>query len=142
RQHEAETAPWSPRRLAERRKDGIADLQHAGKVHRVQVDPGTVELQGLSTVAIPVLVGERDLGGDDAQRFTPFTEKQKNPGQRELAQPVHEAEIRVVDIPLDQHRETLDHVLVSSPVLGRDPFDEVGVDEDIRYELSMTVLDI
>jgi hypothetical protein len=96
----------------------MAHLQHAGEVHRVQVEPGTVELQRLCAVAIPVLVGERDLGGEDAQRFAPLAEKQETPGQRELAQPVRETEIRVVHVLTDQHGEALDNVLVSGTVFG------------------------
>ena len=69
----------------------------------MQVDPGTVEVERLPTVTIPVLVGERDLGGKDAQCLTPLTEKKETPGQGELAQPVHEAEIRVVYDLIDQH---------------------------------------
>ena len=95
----------------------------------MQVDPGAVKLQRLRPVTVPILVRERDLGRQGAQSLPPLAEEEETPGYGELAQPMREAEIRIVRVAVDQDREALGGIPVGGAVLGGAPPDEVGVDQ-------------
>src|SRR5262249_45253810 len=104
------------------------DFQHTGDVHRKQVDPGTVEQQRLRSVTIPILVCECDLGGKSVQGFPPLAKKEETPGSGELAQPMREAQIRIVPALADQYCDALARIRLSRTVLGRDPSYEIRFD--------------
>src|SRR5438876_669400 len=119
-----------------RSRSGVAS---ARVVNREELNPGPVELKGLASVVIAVLLRHGETRTELFQRFSPFAQKEQAPWQGELTQPIGEAQITVVFTALHQNAEALDCLPAGFAVMGRAPLEKSAVHHVVRHHDAVSV---